>query len=272
MSDALDRIRERVATHTAAFGDPAAGPPSAPTAPANPPAKPVAPPQDAANQDQRLGDLEAQVAELSDQVQGLIQAAVDDAMSEMDGWAEQEPMMAALPGPTDAYQPAPYAAEPDETVVCPNCGLLDAPDAQFCDQCGFKLAGAAGVVVNPDGPPDAPAVAAIPACKTCNDTGSIRDGNVKCPDCGGTKTAAVLPVAKQNDLPDSAFAHIEPGGKKDETGKTVPRSLRHFPIHDKAHTANALARAPQSPFGDKAMPKIKAAAKKFGIDKQPASA
>ena len=69
-----------------------------------------------------------------------------------------------------------------------------------------------------------------------------------------------------NDLPDSDFAYIEPGGSKDSSGKTVPRSLRHFPVHDAAHVRNALARAPQSPFGDKAMPKIRAAAKKFGID------
>lgn len=69
-----------------------------------------------------------------------------------------------------------------------------------------------------------------------------------------------------NDLPDSAFAYIEPGGTKDEQGKTVPRSLRHFPIHDAAHVRNAMARAPQSPFGEQAMPKIMAAAKKFGID------
>lgn len=69
-----------------------------------------------------------------------------------------------------------------------------------------------------------------------------------------------------NDLPDSAFAYVEPGGKKDADGKTTPRSLRHFPIHDEAHTRNALARAPQSPFGDKAMPKIRSAAKRFGIE------
>lgn len=69
-----------------------------------------------------------------------------------------------------------------------------------------------------------------------------------------------------NDLPDSAFAYVEPGGEKDEQGKTVPRSKRHFPIHDVAHVRNALARAPQSPFGDKAMPKIRRAAKKFGIE------
>jgi Escherichia/Staphylococcus phage prohead protease len=72
--------------------------------------------------------------------------------------------------------------------------------------------------------------------------------------------------ASINDLPDSAFAYIEPGGKKDADGKTTPRSLRHFPIHDAAHVRNALARAPQSPFGPKAMPKIRAAASRFGIE------
>ena len=69
-----------------------------------------------------------------------------------------------------------------------------------------------------------------------------------------------------NDLPDSDFAFIEGGGKKDDEGKTTPRSLRHFPIQDAAHVRNALSRAPQSPFGDKAMPRIKAAAKRFKID------
>jgi hypothetical protein len=32
-----------------------------------------------------------------------------------------------------------------------------------------------------------------------------------------------------NDLPDSSFAYIEPGGSKDAVGKTIPRSLRHLP-------------------------------------------
>jgi HK97 family phage portal protein/HK97 family phage prohead protease len=68
-----------------------------------------------------------------------------------------------------------------------------------------------------------------------------------------------------NDLPDSAFAYIEPGGAKDPGGKTVPRSKRHFPVHDEAHARNALARAPQSPFGKMAMPKIMSAARKFNI-------
>jgi hypothetical protein len=77
---------------------------------------------------------------------------------------------------------------------------------------------------------------------------------------------AAMSSAGQNDLPDSAFAYIEDGGKKDADGKTTPRSLRHFPVHDKAHAQNALARLSSSPFGDKAKAKVHAAAKKFGID------
>ena len=80
-----------------------------------------------------------------------------------------------------------------------------------------------------------------------------------------TAKRATITASSVNDLPDSAFAFIEPGGSKDSGGRTVPRSLRHFPIHDAAHIRNALARAPQSPFGDKAMPKIRAAAKKAGV-------
>lgn len=77
---------------------------------------------------------------------------------------------------------------------------------------------------------------------------------------------AEMTAASINDLPDSAFAYIQPGGTKDSSGKTVPRSLRHFPVHDEAHARNALARAPQSPFGKQAMPKILAACRKFGIE------
>jgi len=72
-----------------------------------------------------------------------------------------------------------------------------------------------------------------------------------------------------NNLPDSDFAYIEPGGEKDDEGKTVPRSLRHFPIHDATHVRNALARLPQSKISEeakkKAMQKIKSRAKKYGI-------
>ena len=86
---------------------------------------------------------------------------------------------------------------------------------------------------------------------------------------------AAMSTKEINDLPDEDFAYIEPGGEKDEEGKTTPRSLRHYPIHDAAHVRNALARAAAAIKGDdekaadiakKAMPAIKAAAKKFGIE------
>jgi HK97 family phage prohead protease len=84
-------------------------------------------------------------------------------------------------------------------------------------------------------------------------------------------------TAYVNNLPDSAFAYIEGGGKKDASGKTTPRSLRHFPIRDAsgkldaAHVRNALGRLAQSPFGGKARAKVEAAAKSLGIG-EPAAA
>lgn len=78
---------------------------------------------------------------------------------------------------------------------------------------------------------------------------------------------AELSSADLNDLPDSAFAFIEAGGKKDSEGKTTPRKLRHFAIHDKAHADNAAARIAQgAKFGDQAKPKVEAAQRKFGED------
>lgn len=83
----------------------------------------------------------------------------------------------------------------------------------------------------------------------------------------GDVEKAELSTADLNDLPDSAFAYVEPGGKKDSEGKTVPRKLRHFAIHDKAHADNAAARIAQgAKFGDKAKAKVEAAQRKFGED------
>lgn len=68
----------------------------------------------------------------------------------------------------------------------------------------------------------------------------------------GSETRAQWTAAYINNLPDSAFLHIEDGGDKDAEGKTSPRSLRHFPYKDASgnidlpHLRNALARIPQS--------------------------
>lgn len=67
--------------------------------------------------------------------------------------------------------------------------------------------------------------------------------------------AAKWTRAFMNDLPDSSFIWIEPGGKKDSEGKTVPRSKRHLPYKDASgkidlpHLRNAIARLGQGkPF------------------------
>ena len=58
-----------------------------------------------------------------------------------------------------------------------------------------------------------------------------------------------------NDLPNGSFLYIESGGKKDEDGKTVPRSLRHLPYKgstgevDLPHLRNALSRLGQTVTG-----------------------
>ena len=66
-----------------------------------------------------------------------------------------------------------------------------------------------------------------------------------------TLSAAVWSTAYMNDLPDSCFAWVESGGKKDADGKTEPRSLRHLPYKtadgkiDLPHLRNAIARLGQ---------------------------
>lgn len=64
--------------------------------------------------------------------------------------------------------------------------------------------------------------------------------------------AATWTTALINALPDSAFAYIMAGGRKDAEGKTVPRTLRYLPHHgasgalDLPHLRNALSRVTQT--------------------------
>ena len=72
---------------------------------------------------------------------------------------------------------------------------------------------------------------------------------------GELDAKAVWDTAYIDDLPDSCFLFIESGGSKDDQGKTVPRSLRHFHYKDDTgaidlpHLRNAIARIPQSNAG-----------------------
>jgi len=87
-----------------------------------------------------------------------------------------------------------------------------------------------------------------------------------------TDDFAVWTTAFMNDLPDSAFLFIEPGGDKDEDGRTVPRSLRHFPYKDASgkidlpHLRNALARIPQSSLSAEVKQRVIAKAQGIAVD------
>jgi len=183
------------------------------------------------------------------------------------------------------YAPTPYRADPDETVICPKDHAHNDFDAQYCDQCGFELAGSTKVVVGGQatGEPydpqpyrqDADETVICPVCHKHDDT----DAKF-CDQCGTKLTGrtdvvekAEWTTAQENNLPDASFAYIEPGGTKDAEGKTVPRDKRHFPYKgpdgkvDLPHLRDALGRAPQSPFGPKAMPALQAAARASGVGK-----
>src|SRR5262249_17872105 len=87
---------------------------------------------------------------------------------------------------------------------------------------------------------------------------------------------AVWTAAYVNNLPDSSFAYISPGGSKDSDGKTTPRSLRHLPFKDSSgkvdadHLRNALARLPQTQISSSAkasaLAKLKSASKGAGVN------
>lgn len=71
-------------------------------------------------------------------------------------------------------------------------------------------------------------------------------------------TVAASKSDQLDQLPDSAFAVIERGGKKDESGRTTPRSLRHLPHHAAESDSlglpqlrNALSRMNQIKAGGK---------------------
>lgn len=77
---------------------------------------------------------------------------------------------------------------------------------------------------------------------------------------------AVLSSSGRSNLPDSAFAYIEPGHESEKVNGKTPDKYRHYPIHDAAHVRNALARIGQGTrFAAQARAKVLAAAKRLGI-------
>jgi len=88
--------------------------------------------------------------------------------------------------------------------------------------------------------------------KETDQSGPVQNVETKEAEPEGLTLKDVWTAAYINNLSDSAFFYIEPGGEKDGEGKTTPRSLRHLPYRDAngkvdpAHVRNAIARAPQT--------------------------
>lgn len=174
----------------------------------------------------------------------------------------------------------PYSAHDGEDNTCPQCHSVNDDAASFCDQCGTAMQ-PQSLMSNMQGVEDM-----IQRCTSC---GGWCSADAKyCGQCGSNlagsgasmfwsagrplEQRAQLSTKAINDLPDSAFALIEAGGKKDSEGKTTPRSLRHYPVQDKGHADDAAARAAAelgeggdaAAIAKKALPAIHAAQKKFG--------
>jgi HK97 family phage prohead protease len=105
-----------------------------------------------------------------------------------------------------------------------------------------------------------PSWVAAPAMSEQAGMGGMGDGGMADMMAGKSlaEQKAEWSTAEVNALPDSCFLYIESGGAKDDEGKTVPRSLRHFPYKDAEgkidlpHLRNAIARIPQSSVLDDA--------------------
>ncbi|MDE1904827.1 MAG: zinc ribbon domain-containing protein [Rhodospirillales bacterium] len=131
------------------------------------------------------------------------------------------------------FEPAPYHADPDETVKCPTCQKMDDADASFCDQCGTKLAGSDDVVVGgkPAGADYQPVpyhadpdeIVTCPACEKVNDT----DASF-CDQCGhklagdpDVKVAAVVAAAPPADGARPASGEGSTGDAEVDAGMDV---------------------------------------------------
>ena len=75
--------------------------------------------------------------------------------------------------------------------------------------------------------------------------------------------------AHLNELSDSDFAYIEAGGKKDLAGRTVPRTLRHFPMSSEDEINSSLESLASSSLNEdlkfEIFDKIESHAAKIGV-------
>jgi HK97 family phage prohead protease len=81
---------------------------------------------------------------------------------------------------------------------------------------------------------------------------TVRPGGDEPPEPAAGEPGDKTTRSTRMDLPDSAYLWIEPGGARDEEGKTVPRSYRHFSIRD----AEGKLDAPGLRFALAAIPQV----------------
>ena len=135
----------------------------------------------------------------------------------------------------NGFRPAPYQADADETVQCPDCQLMNDLDSAYCDQCGHELAGDDDVTV--DGKPadlggfrpmpyhpDADETVGCPKCELMNDLDAAY-----CDQCG-----------HQLAGDDKVVVDGQPLVQDDDdatkgSGETIDDVLRHDKGHDDWH-------------------------------------
>lgn len=148
---------------------------------------------------------------------------------------------------------------PDQ-CVCPECGYVEKDPKQHCYRLTCPNCGYEGMRARTPGSGGGRGAGGPP--EEMSDGTAVQYHYLE-------QLGEALSYQQRRNLPDSAYAYIEPGCDK-EDGKTAER-CRHMPIHDAAHVRAALAalrgaRTGKTPsYASKAKPKVCSAAKKYNI-------
>lgn len=156
---------------------------------------------------------------------------------------QQLNLQASLEQPEEEQQPLQQMAQQAQyagAVVCPNCGAMNEPEAQFCASCGSPLHGQE--CPNCGSPIDADA----DFCEVChryirNDVCSFCGGHIGsqdgyCPECGSPRGGIVCPTC--HTLNDFSFCK-QCGQPLTEEARAIVSQLREKPEY---RALTALAR------------------------------
>jgi hypothetical protein len=179
-------------------------------------------------------------------------AAVPPAASPADAAPAPD---AAPTGPSGGngtpFVPAPYSADPDETVTCPACGKMDDTDASFCDQCGAGLTPTTAYAA------DADEIVECPSCNLMNSPDAIFCDQCSAKLAGNPAVKIVVPSAPVE--PD-ASANNDGDGAPGQQGVSRFRGTRGYPATwatpDDAAPEAVDPAAPASDAGGKVQPVV----------------